>query len=60
MPKINVESCSLYEMIDYLMDKTNIGASAYDADAIACMNRLFIELKKDARKFNVHNGTEVQ
>jgi len=58
--KLDIKAASLYEMLDYLLSKTNIGASFYDADALASMNRLMIELRKDQRKFDVINGTEVK
>lgn len=56
--KVNTKAATLFEMADYLLSKMNIGASLLDANAIACMNRLFIELRKDKRKFNVSDGKE--
>lgn len=40
---------TLYNMFDYLCSKVNWGKSALDADAVTCMNTLFIELEKDKR-----------
>ena len=42
---------TLWEMFDYFCSKIDFGKSWLDADAIACMNKLFIELRKDGRKF---------
>jgi hypothetical protein len=38
---------TLFEMFDYLCSKVNWGKSFLDADAIACMNTMFIELRKE-------------
>jgi hypothetical protein len=37
---------TLLEMLDYFCSKINFEKSTFDADAMACMNRLFIELRK--------------
>jgi len=36
-------------MFDYLCSKVNWGNSFLDAEAVSCMNTLFIELRKDKR-----------
>lgn len=40
---------TLFNMFDYLCSKVNWGKVALDAKAIAFMNTLFTELRKDER-----------
>jgi hypothetical protein len=47
------EKATLSEMLDYLCSKVNFGKCALDSTAIVCMNKLFIELGKDERKFDL-------
>jgi len=44
---------TLCEMLDYLCSKVNFGQANLDAKAVQSMNILFIELKKDKRKFEL-------
>lgn len=41
---------TLFNMLNYLCSKVDWGKSFLDADAVVCMNTLFIELRKDERK----------
>ena len=41
----------LVNMFDYLCSKVDWGKANLDAEAVACMNTLFLELGKDTRKF---------
>jgi len=36
-------------MFDYLCSRVNWGKAALDAEAVTCMNTLFVELGKDKR-----------
>jgi len=38
---------TLFNMLDYLCSKVNWSKANLDSDSIACMNTLFIELRKD-------------
>lgn len=49
----NENEATLHEMFDYFCSKINLGQSFLDAKSIACMNRLFIELKKDDKKIEI-------
>ena len=40
------EGVTLFQMFDYLCSKVDWGKSWLDADAVCCMNKLFIELRK--------------
>lgn len=51
--KILTQEPTLYEMYDYLCSKVDWGKSWLDADGVACMNKLFIELKKDKTKYSL-------
>ena len=42
---------TLCNMFDYLCSKVDWGKAALDNEAINCMNILFMELRKDSRKF---------
>ncbi len=44
---------TLYNMFSYFCSRIDFGKSYLDADGIASMNRLFLELKKDTRKIVV-------
>lgn len=41
------------EMLDYLCSKIDFSKSALDSAAIRAMNTLFIELKKDKKKYSL-------
>ena len=47
------KEATLFEMLDYLCSKIDFGKSALDNTAIVCMNRLFIELRKDEKKIKL-------
>lgn len=47
------KEATLNEMFDYLCSKVDWGKSFLDNTAVVCMNKLFIELSKDERKFNL-------
>jgi len=49
----NEKEATLYEMLDYLCSKIDFGKSALDNTAIVCMNNLFIELRKDTKKYEL-------
>ena len=49
----NEKDATLFEMLDYLCSKIDFGKSALDSTAIQCMNRLFIELKKQEEKIEI-------
>jgi len=52
--KLDLEKdITLYEMLDYLCSKINFRKVALDYRAIACMNILFIELRKQKEKFKL-------
>jgi len=40
---------TLSNMFDYLCSRVNWGKAALDAEAVTCMNTLFVELGKDKR-----------
>lgn len=44
---------TLLEMFDYLCSKINFGKANLDTTAIVCMNRLFLELRKQTDKFDL-------
>ena len=48
------DKATLEEMFDYLCSKVDFGKSFLDSTAIVCMNKLFIELRKDERKFDLN------
>ena len=48
--KVDLENGdTLFNMFDYLCSKVNWGKSNLDAEAVTCMNTLFMELRKDER-----------
>ena len=47
------EKPTLVEMFDYFCSKIDFGKAFLDNEAIRCMNKLFIELRKDDRKFEL-------
>ena len=47
------EEATLFEMFDYFCSKMDMSKSFLDNAGILCMNKLFIELRKDKRKFNL-------
>ena len=51
--KVNREGDTLFKMFDYFCSRINFSKSFLDADGVACMNRLFLELKKDTRIIKV-------
>jgi len=44
---------TLCEMFDYVCSKVDWSKSFLDATGFFCMNKLFIELKKDKNKFKL-------
>lgn len=42
---------TLFEMFDYFCSRINFARSPIDNDAVICMNRLFLELRKNPEKF---------
>ena len=48
--EFNRKEATMFQMLEYLCSKVNWGKSAIDADAVWCMNTLFMELRKDKRK----------
>ena len=54
--KIDLEKgATLFEMLDYLCSKIDFDKSYLDANAVMCMNKLFIELGKQKEKFTDEN-----
>lgn len=49
----NEKEATLYEMFNYLCSKIDFGRSALDGKSIRCMNRLFIELRKQEDKIPI-------
>ena len=49
----NENEATLFEMLDYLCSKIDFGKSALDNTAVGCMNRLFIELRKNNEKIEI-------
>lgn len=49
----SIKEATLYEMFDYLCSKVDWGKSFLDNTAVVCMNKLFIELKKNDEKFDL-------
>jgi hypothetical protein len=47
------ESATLLEMFDYLCCKIDFGHSFLDSTAVVCMNKLFIELRKQKEKISL-------
>ena len=47
------DEASLYEAFDYFCSKMDFEKSFLDSTAISCMNVLFIELKKDTKKYSI-------
>ena len=45
---------TLFEMFDYFCSKMNFGKSFMDNIAISCMNRLFLELRKQTDKIKLN------
>lgn len=48
------KEATLFEMLDYLCSKVDFGKSFLDSTAIVCINKLFIELRKDKKKFDLN------
>ncbi len=46
------EKVTLYEMLDYLCSRIDFSKAALNAQAIRCMNTLFIELRKQKEEFD--------
>lgn len=44
---------TLFEMFDYFCSKIDFSKSFLDSTAILAMNSLFINLKKDDKKYNI-------
>lgn len=44
---------TLFEMFDYFCSKMDFGKSYMDNVAICCMNRLFLELRKQTDKIKL-------
>lgn len=42
----NTEFATLFEMFDYFCSRMNLGKSSLDNVGIRCMNKLFLELRK--------------
>jgi len=49
----NETEATLFEMFDYFCSKMNFGKSFMDNTAICCMNRLFLELRKQTDKIKL-------
>lgn len=49
----NEKEATLNEMFDYVCSKVDWGKSFLDNTAIRCMNKLFIETKKDTKKYSI-------
>jgi len=50
---INTDKATLYEMFDYFCSKIDFGRTFLDAEAVGCINRLYMELGKDKKTYKV-------
>ena len=50
----NETEATLFEMFDYFCSKMDFGKSFMDNTAISCMNRLFLELRKQTEKIKLN------
>jgi hypothetical protein len=49
----NETEATLFEMFDYFCSKMNFAKSYMDSISICCMNRLFLELRKQTDKIKI-------
>lgn len=47
------KEATLFEMFDYFCSRMNFGKSFLDSTGICCMNKIFLELRKQKEKFNL-------